>query len=90
VKGGSWSGFATKWSAPVNTEMQGQPTPTIDIRQQVLAVSPRCNEFRAVQAIDERLHTELAQDALVLHDDSIDRLAQSVSCEHAFESLDVG
>jgi hypothetical protein len=54
--------FCDKMERACHTEMQGQPPPTVDIRLQVLAVSPRCNEFRAVQAIDERLRTELAQD----------------------------
>ena len=72
-----------------HTEMQGQPTAAIDTRKEVLAISPGGNKASASKAADECLRSELAQDTLVAYDDPLDRLAQSASCEHALENLDV-
>ena len=72
-----------------HAEMQGQPTASIDARQEVLAISAGRYKPGALKPADKSLRSKLTEDALIVHDDPLDRLAQSASCEHALENLDV-
>ena len=73
-----------------HAEMQGQPATAIDARQEVLTISSGCDELGSLEVADECSRGNLAEYALVVHDHSFDRLAQSASCEHSLENLDIG
>jgi hypothetical protein len=71
-------------------EMQGQAAAAIDTRHQVLAMAPRCNEARALQAGSERSNRKLAEDARIADSDAADRLAQPPPYDYTLEAFDVG
>jgi hypothetical protein len=55
----------------------------------VLAVPADCDELGALEAGGKCLDGEPAEDTCIAHRDVIDRLAQGILCEYAFEAFDV-
>ena len=82
--------LADKSKRAGHAEVESQPIASIELRHQVLAVTPDFNESCAAHPPRQTPKRKLAENPRIAHGNACDRLSQRIPCGNALDAFESG